>query len=619
MSDVIYTINTETVVTYISPVIEKICGYAPSEIIGKSVIEFVHSDDVINVLEAFQKFYKTGIISPIEFRALTKDGQQKWLHSTGTFYFDGEKLTGIRGIFSDITEKKIAEIALQEKDERYRAIVQQTSEGIVAYEVETKNIIEVNDMYVHWSGYSREELLQKNIYDIVFNEREKIDATIETILHKGKLFVGNRQHKKKNGGIMDVEVNATMVFYAGKKIIATNIRDISERKKLEEQVIHLQKMEGIGTLAGGIAHDFNNILSIIIGYTSLTELTHKNSEKVLHNIEIIRKAAERGASLVRQLLTFARKSNATHSMMDLNSTIEELKNMLEQTLPKTIILLTQLDEHLPRIKADGNQIHQALLNLCVNACDAMPLSTGNISITTKSIASSSLHSHLHNNQKSDFICVEISDSGIGMNDETRCRIFEPFFTTKEKGKGTGLGLAVVFGIVNSHNGFIDVESKIGIGTTFRLYFPIVDENEEEIVVEQKVISFVRGGNETILIVEDETLLSDLISSTLQTQGYKTIIAKNGEEAIEKFEKNQHIIQLVVSDIGLPRMNGWEAFQKMLEIKKNIKVIFASGYLEPTLYEKIMNAGYTNFVQKPYDRNELLIKIRAILDAEKFIE
>ena len=372
-------------------------------------------------------------------------------------------------------------------------------------------------------------------------------------------------------------------------------------------------MEGLGTLAGGIAHDFNNILAIILGYTNrLGDLDAKSNEAT-SSVRIIKEAVDRGAALVQQLLTSARQTEARFSALDLNALVQELEKMLEATFPKTINFELHLEPNLPLITADRSQIHQVLLNLCVNARDAMK-DGGMLTIETSKTSGAELAGSFTAATAQDYACIRVRDTGSGMTRQIKAHIFEPFFTTKERSKGTGLGLSVVYGVVNNHRGFVQVESEPDAGTTFVVFLPVEHAVEKvEGTVRTQVVQK-QHAPQTILLVEDEEMLRDLGVTVLEGEGYRVIAAKDGMEAVELFETHRDDIGLVICDLGLPRLGGREAFLKMKESRPGVRAIVASGYLEPTIRSEMLKAGVLDTIQKPYDFNDLLAKIRSVIGA-----
>jgi CheY-like chemotaxis protein len=342
-------------------------------------------------------------------------------------------------------------------------------------------------------------------------------------------------------------------------------------------------------------------------------------EKLRGGLRTIEVAVERGAALVRQLLTFARKADPSFESVHINDTLQELARMLTQTFPKTISISLQLDERIPSVLADASQLHQALLNLSLNSRDAMMEGAevpGGAALTlrTRVIPGREIRTRFSGAGADEYVCVEVEDNGAGMDETTRNRIFEPFFTTKELGKGTGLGLAVVYGVVKSHHGFIDVASSPGKGTTLSLYLPVQSRTIVSASPGSPERPEPKGGSETILLVEDEEMLRELLSSLFEEHGYKVLVAKDGAEGVEVYRNHKESVALVLSDMGLPKLGGWEMFQQMMEINPKVKAILASGYFDPNLKMTMMKAGAKDFIQKPYVSEMVLKRVREVLDA-----
>ncbi len=401
--------------------------------------------------------------------------------------------------------------------------------------------------------------------------------------------------------------------------VGNHVAHAIERKQAEElkasleaQLQQAQKLESLGTLASGIAHDFNNILSIIIGHSSLLPKLPAESEIVRKNTDAITQAARRGASLVKQLLTFARKSEVNVESLQMNDTVNEVSKLISETFPKTVDIFLHLENNLPRIDADATQLHQVLLNLCVNARDAMS-DNGTLSIATTLEQGTTIRKRFSKANAEAYVKLTVTDTGTGMNEETKRRIFEPFFTTKGIGKGTGLGLSLVFGIVESHNGFIDVQSEVGIGTTFTLFFPLAIKKIETEEVKEQLQEAIVGGNETILLVEDEEMLREMAQTVFESNGYNVIAAVDGMHGVEEFSKHHQNISIVVSDLGLPKLSGFEAFKRMKEINKNVNCIIATGYVDPEQKSTMYRMGIKDIIHKPYSVEQMLRSVRKILD------
>ena len=395
---------------------------------------------------------------------------------------------------------------------------------------------------------------------------------------------------------------------------AALLRDMEKRKKLEEQLLQAQKMEGIGTLAAGIAHDFNNILNIIQGYAFLLREYGARNKQIGESLAVINETVQRGSTLVQQLLTLARKSSTAFECVNANVLIEELIALISQTFPKTVELSSTLELDLPPIMADKNQIEQALLNLCVNARDAMP-DGGRLIFKTQSIDGAALQG-LDGTMEGRYVCIEVSDTGLGMDESIRKRIFEPFFTTKDIGKGSGLGLSVVYGIVQNHGGSINVESKPASGTCFRLYFPITPSDvsgEDPIANLDTETTATSNGAATVLVIEDEQNILNVLERTLLQQGYRVLKATDGEKALEIYRCHEQTIDAVVLDIGLPKIAGRDVLLKIKNENPDVKIVIASGYLEPELKAEIEQAGVNYFLHKPYMLDDMVKTLQSLIE------
>ena len=432
-------------------------------------------------------------------------------------------------VLLDVSERKRAEEQLQ----KLSLAVDQSPASIVI--TDTKGNIEyVNPKFTQVTGYTLEEAVGKNPRILKSGETSPEEyKRLWEMITSGEAWRGEFHNKKKNGelfwemaSISPVKNNDNVVtnFVAVKE-------DITQRKRLEEHFQQAQKMESIGTLAGGIAHDFNNILGIILGHSALLDRRKENPQKLSESIKAIIRASERGSGLVKQLLTFARKTDTFFESVSVNDMIREINKLLNETFPKTITISMSLQQDLPAIVSDAGQIHQVLLNLCVNARDAMSKG-GVLSISSRTVEGETVSSRFSKATARQYVQIEIADNGIGMDEATLQRIFEPFFTTKGPGKGTGLGLAVVFGIVEHSGGFIDVRSAPGEGSAFTLYFPIPERALEETQRAIKSAEVIAGGSETILVIEDEEMLRSLTKAILISKGYTVLTAKDGQRGLE---------------------------------------------------------------------------------------
>ncbi|MDP2602562.1 MAG: MASE1 domain-containing protein [Deltaproteobacteria bacterium] len=389
------------------------------------------------------------------------------------------------------------------------------------------------------------------------------------------------------------------------------LQKFAEEKKLEQQLHQTQKMESVGTLAGGIAHDFNNILNIIKGYASLLSLERDGDHDLTHCLKIIDATVDRGAATVQQLLTVARKSERSFAAVDFNALLEGLKDQLAKSFPPTIETTLQLDSDLYPVLADPNQIHQALLNICLNARDAMP-EGGKLVICTGKIFGAKLLERFTGAKERPYAFITVSDTGTGMDEATRSRAFEPFFTTREVGQGSGLGLSVAYGIVSDHGGFLDVTSEPNRGTTVHVYLPHAERRRGTVEDRRprgaRLFPNLRGTGQIVLFVDDEIMQVELMRKTLEAAGYRVLTATDGLEAVEIFSQHKDEIAAVVLDIGLPNLNGWEALQKMKEIDPTLKPIIASGNIPPQVDTLVANGELSTVLRKPYGFDEILEKI-----------
>jgi PAS domain S-box-containing protein len=605
-------INKGGNVVYVNQRCVDMMGYTKEEFYAPefNFINLIAPEYAPLVLENFSKHKAGGEIPTYEYVLFTKDRKRiVGLHTTRVMNFEGGP--AILGIVTDVTEHRHTE---EELRKLHRAVEQSPSSIVIT---DAKGTIEyVNPKFTEVTGYTFEEAKGQNprILKSGQTTAEEYTKLWETIL-SGKEWRGEFYNRKKNGeqfcelaSISPVrDSSGTITHFLAVK------EDITQRKLLEQQLFHARKMESLGTLASGIAHDFNNILGIILGYASMLKEKYLGPEKSAIYLDSIVKAADRGAGLVRQILTFARKSDFKLELVDVNSIIGELTTMLGETFPKTISLSLQLEKALPPLPVDRTQVHQALLNLCVNARDAMA-DHGSISIATRLVQGKSLSARFAIATNENYVEISVSDTGSGIDETTKARIFEPFFTTKEIGKGTGLGLSVVFGVVEAHQGFVDVDSELGRGSTFRVYLPLpqgsVIAGEEGSAGGQDV----RGGSETVLVVEDEELMLGFVVTVLERKGYRALVAHDGEEAVELYATKKNTIDLVLSDFGLPKLDGWEACLRMKELNPAVKVVLASGYLDPRSKSEILKGGIAGFIGKPYSPYEILRAIRVALDS-----
>ena len=424
-----------------------------------------------------------------------------------------------------------------------------------------------------------------------------------------------------DGTLLPVEARSKTIPYQGRRVQVTTFNDISERRRneeehsiLESEIRQNQKLESLGTLAGGIAHDFNNILSIISGHTAALAGKLKENPQAQAALHTINEAAERGSSMVRQILTFARKSEAEFRSLHIQDMVADLVKMLRVTFPRTIEISHSSPQDLPPVWMDPSQLHQALLNLCINARDAMA-GAGKLEILTSLIDGGEIASRFPAAAGKRLVRIQVADTGVGMDEKTRSRIFEPFFTTKGRGRGTGLGLAVVYGVVQAHKGFIEVDSRPGRGASFSLYFPASERQTLLAFPEGEGAQPIARGSETILVVEDEEDLRELLTTMLHDYGYGILVARDGLEALERYRRHRNDIQLVITDMDLPKINGAAVSQSILSDNPGARIILISGFVEAALKNSILASGVREFVAKPYTMPQMLQIVRKVLDED----
>lgn len=510
-------------------------------------------------------------------------------------------------------DRKRTEVALVSQTAYFQRLFEDSLAGIALLDTDD-HIVMVNKSFQVMFGYSNEEIRGRDINDIIVppSLREEAGA-LSSMSQQGTTVSKESTRRRKDGTSVDVHITGYPILIEGKHVgVYGMYENISERKALEAQILQAQKMESIGTLAGGIAHDFNNLLAIILGHISLMERTANDPVRSSSSLKAIAKAAERAAGVVRQLLTFARKNEGRRESVRVNDIIRELLKFLDETLPKDITIVTDLAEGLPSVIADATQIHQVLMNICVNARDAMPRG-GTLSIATRMAAHKAVKNRFPLAEARTYVEIRASDTGVGMDETTRRRIFEPFFSTKEPGRGTGLGMAVVFGIIDSHRGFIHVDSQPGQGSTFTIYIPVMPAAVDKPEPAERTPAEAPAGTETILIVEDEEALSGLLRTILGTAGYRVLSESDGQAALEAFKSHRDEIALVISDVGLPKMSGDQVYLAMRQLDPGVKTILASGYMEPEIKADVLRAGVKAFLQKPYRMQMVLTEVRRILD------
>jgi PAS domain S-box-containing protein len=505
---------------------------------------------------------------------------------------------------------------LIENERNYREVFNSTSDAIFIHDAEDGSIVDVNQTMLDMYGYSRQEVMALRVVELSRGEppysQQEAGAMLQKTLQEGSQ-VFKWQARKKDGTLFWCEVALKKTVIGNQRVVLATVRDISEREQLEENLRHSQKMEAIGTLAGGIAHDFNNILTAILGYTELARMkTNVKSEQFVY-LQQIEKASMRARDLVKQILTFSRKQHQKKEVVQLSSVVGEAVSLLRSSIPVSV----EIKQHLSsrsRVRVDVGQMHQVIINLCTNGYQSMSGSSGTLAISLDDVdlEASDIHAASLDLTPGSYVVIEVGDDGAGMNEETMNKIFEPYFTTKDSEKGTGLGLAVVHGIVKSHHGQIAVHSEPGRGTTFRVYLPATDEDAETNVPPPAGIA--RKGNQMIMVVDDEESIRSLLDQMLRHGGYRVQVFADGISAWNALSNDPMAWDLLITDLTMPNMNGAELTRKAAQLRPDLPIILCTGYNEMENGDQEGALPFTTCLQKPITIQELLATTARVLQA-----
>jgi two-component system cell cycle sensor histidine kinase/response regulator CckA len=582
-------------------------GYEREEVVGKTSIElniWANPHDRVRLVEALRA---DGYVRNLEALFRKKNGDIGiGLMSASLLSFRNE--TVILSITRDITERKKADEKIFESEKRYRTLFETANIAVFVVEKKTQKILDANNAACQLTGRSMDELCRLFAWDLVENGTENsfaglAEVTSASNFTKVTFIRPDRAYRFTSLSVVPLDDEKMFII----------ARDITNEVKLEEQFLQAQKMDALGKLAGGIAHDFNNLLVPIIGFSELGMNKIKPEDQFYANFEQIHDAGIQASNLTRQILAFCRKQVLELKTIDLNKVIEQFKKMLRRIISENIELKTIQDPSLDLIRADPSQIEQVLINLVINARDAMP-GGGFLTIETNNVVLDENYVQKYLDvTPGAYVLLTVSDTGIGMDAATRAHIFEPFFSTKPMGKGTGLGLATVFGIVKQHNGHVWVYSEPGHGASFKIYFPrIVSRKQETEPIVTKKLQV--KGSGTVLVVEDEIRVRRLICKTLDEHGFKVLEATNPTEGIERATAYTDKIHLLLSDVVMPQMNGRQLYEKLKSIHPESQVLYISGYTENIIVHQGILEENINFLQKPFTIESLAHKVYDIISA-----
>ena len=616
--DIVVRTDMEGKIQYINDAALEISGYSRSEVEGQSMLMFIAPEDHARVVENIMRMYE-GPLGPREYHLVMKDGRKLLFEVNGDVlrHPDGTPYELVN-VCRDVTARKQAEVALRESDARYRAVLEASPDPIVAYDIHGR-VTYLNPAFTGVFGWNLEELLNQRI-DYVPEDQQAKTREMIAMVRRGESFAGfQTQRRTKTGEVLDISMSAAIWRdeSGDPEGSVITLQDVTERKKMEQQLVQAYKMEALGTLAGGIAHDFNNILSALIGYTELSLPETQPGSLIYGNLQKVLKAGERARNLVKQILTFSRQSDQEFMPVQIKPIVIEALKFIRASIPTSIEIRSDLAS-TAMVLADPTQIHQVLMNLCTNAAHAMQAEGGFLDVSLRGFDYPESEPGLtvpRNQTQFDlapgrYLEIRVADTGHGMAPEVLNRIFDPFYTTKAAGKGTGMGLAVVHGIVKSHNGAIKVASQPDEGTTVQVWLP-VHKAQPAAAVEQPAA--LPTGKERILFVDDEDFQVDLGEQLLQKLGYRVVCFRSSTAALDAFSAAPEEFDLVITDMTMPEMTGDILAQELIKIQPDLPVIVCTGFSEKLTPENAEALGIKGLLMKPVVITDMANTVRGVLD------
>jgi PAS domain S-box-containing protein len=610
----IIIVDTEETIRYVNPAFARLVGYAEEELIGRSIMSLILEEDHPRVAAETER-RRRGESSRYEVRMRTKGGETRTLLiAVGPLWDEAGAFAGALAVTVDITELKQKEEALRRSEERYSDLYNNAPDGYHTL-ASDGTFVEINETELRWLGYRREEVIGRlTIFDVTDDRgRRTLEHALSRLAEEGTVHELELEMIRRDGTRFPVRMNIVAEFdergtYRGCR---ATVRDITEQKSLEQQLLQAQKLEAVGALAGGIAHDFNNLLTGMLGFTELAVRELGSGDPRAELLQNVLTLGRRGAQLVRQLLSFSRRLETHRTILDTREFLTEMVGLLRRVLPETIAIRLDLPEQVENLDADPVQLQQVLMNLAVNARDAMPEGgTLTISCASVRLTQPGAPPLPVDAPPGRYLRLSVADTGVGMSPEVQAHIFEPFFTTKDVGKGSGLGLSVVYGIVRAHGGFITVQSALGQGSRFDIYLPVTERSARP---EQEATARpFRGANQLILLADDEPVLLDLEEKVLRTYGYRVVKARNGREALRLYEEHRAEIALVVLDALMPEVTGIEVARRIREQDAAARILLVTGYNPEESGLKGMHLVNAHMLQKPYTPRQLLETIGQIL-------
>ena len=590
-----------------NPAMARMFGYESPEVLLANITDITNQIyvDPQRHVDFQQLIERDKFVKGFEYQAFRKNGSTFWIseNARGVQGKEGEILY-YEGFMQDISERKEAE-------ELSKTLITNSPVGI--YIIKDRKFQIANQCFHEITSYGREDFSTMEPLGLVHpDDRAKVKQRAIDMLAKRNSTPYEYRHITKDGKTKWIMEKVTPIKWKGRRATLGYFMDITQHKQLQDQFIQSQKMEAVGRLAGGVAHDFNNLLMAIMCYSSMIMEKLREADPLYQHTQEISKASKRAISLIRQLLAFSSKQILQPEIFNLNGTVTEISGMLQRLIGEDIELVTNFDPKLKMVEADPGQIEQVIMNIVVNARDAMPHG-GKLLIETANVALKGKKTLEHEDLRpGSYVVLAISDNGLGMDAKTQARIFEPFFSTKEPGKGTGLGLSTVYGIIKQSGSHIEVSSQVGKGTTFKIYFPHTEKKVLTAKAMETSLSFLQG-RETILVVEDELMLQAVISASLRKYGYEVLEASQGVEALQLYENHKGQIDLLLTDVVMPKMSGGELARRFAKRLPNLKVLFMSGYAENCVIRPGTLSPEIHFLQKPFEPVKLAQKVREILN------
>jgi len=616
-TDMIAVVDMEGQRIYNSLSYQTVLGYSPEELRESSSLAQIHPDDRERVKRAAEESRATGVGQTLEYRIRHKNGTWRVLESTASVIRDAkgapEKFVIVN---RDITERKSAQEALRLADADFKS-VEDAPYGIYRANGDGQ-LFRVNPALQKMLGYgSSIELLKANLQLDVFKFPSEFRTLMDLFNRAADFKEAEAEWKRKDGTPITVRCSGRRIAHNDGEAAYFEmfVEDITDKRILERQLRMAGKMEAVGRLSGGIAHDFNNLLGVIIGYSQLLKRALGADSHLVEHVSEIEKAGDRAAALTRQLLAFSRQQILTPTVLNLNDLVADMQKMLPRLIGEDITVTMGMEPELQSVRADRNQIEQVIMNLAVNSRDAMPAG-GELRIDTKNVYLDDAYTRMHAGAKvGQYVCLSVTDTGGGMDAETLAHIFEPFFTTKEMGKGTGLGLATVYGIVKQSGGYVWVDSELNKGASFQIFLPRVAEISEPQVARPYLGENLRGS-ETILLVEDAEAIRKLAAEFLSSHGFEVLSASNAEEAVSIAAAHAGAIQLLVTDVIMPGQNGRVLAERVVASYPRIKVLYISGYTDSFIAGHGVLGAESNLLNKPFTEEALIHKVRDVLDSAK---